>query len=553
MFRRSAVALTVLVVLLSAREALAQQTTGPFGECKTGLVIRVSAETLFDPNDKEKPIGRLLKGVARNPVTIECDETRIFADEVEWRDGDEVAYFRGNVVLSQSDLNVAAERAEFHRQTRNGTFYNATGTAHLTDRQVDRSLFGTLEPEVAFHAEKLEKTGPRTYRLTNGGFTTCAQPAPRWEMSGSSGSIVLDKRAVLKNAILKVKHVPIFYVPLIYYPLEEDDRSTGFLIPTYTTSSIKGSGLSNAFFWAIDRSQDATFYHDYYSKTGQGIAGEYRFVAAPGSNGQARVYMLDESEQADESGNVVRAAHRTYDVTGHTSVSLPRGFHLYSRTNYVSDITTKQLYQQNIAESSRRDRYIGATLNGNLGRYRLSANVEQRDAFFEEPQEDGTIEFLARRQGRMPQVNLAATEKPIGRSRLYFGLNGEMANLLSAGRSRRSHDGPQPVAVRRVPHAAVPAEQTAVALRDGRRLVAVDALARKHRPRHEGADQPAADAPTAGHTAERHRPGGLPHLPDTRERLCGATQAPHRAERLGAVAFPLRSHRGSRQVRRERL
>ena len=31
----------------------------------------------------------------------------------------------------------------------------------------------------------------------------------------------------------------------------------------------------------------------------------------------------------------------------------------------------------------------------------------------------------------MPQVNLAATEKPIRRSRLYFGLNGEMANLLS--------------------------------------------------------------------------------------------------------------------------
>ena len=61
-------------------------------------------------------------------------------------------------------------------------------------------------------------------------------------------------------------------MPVIYYPLEEDDRSTGFLLPTYTTSSIKGSGLSNAFFWAIDRSQDATFYHDCYSKTGQGSA-----------------------------------------------------------------------------------------------------------------------------------------------------------------------------------------------------------------------------------------------------------------------------------------
>jgi LPS-assembly protein len=432
MLERSALALAALVTLAGARDAAAQQqTSGPFGQCKSGLVIRASSSTIFDPADKEKPVGTLLRGAARNPVTIECDDTRIFADEVEWRDGAEIAYFRGNVVLSQSDLNVAAERAEFHRKTRNGTFYNATGTAHLTERQVDRSLFGTLEPEVSFYAEKLEKTGPRTYRLSNGGFTTCAQPAPRWEMSGSSGTIVLDKRAVLRNAILKVKHVPIFYVPVIYYPLSEDDRSTGFLLPTYSTSTIKGTGLSNAFFWAIDKSQDATFYHDFYSKTGQGYKGEYRFVSSPGSRGEASFYMLNEREQLNEAGDIIREAHRSYDVQGYTSLTLPRGFFLYARTNYVTDITTKQLYQQNIADASRRDRYIGAALNGNLGRYRLSTNFELRDAFLENPRPDNTVDFSASRQGRLPTVRIDASEKPIGRSKVYFGLGGEWANLVS--------------------------------------------------------------------------------------------------------------------------
>jgi LPS-assembly protein len=431
MIQRRAVTLAALVVLVVwARPALAQTDVGPFGSCKKGFAIRASAEPLFAPDDKTKVVGTLLRGAPRNPVTIECDDTRVFADEVEWREADEVALFRGNVVLSQSDLNVAAEKAEFHRATRNGTFYNATGTAHLTDRQVDRSLFGTLEPEVAFRAEKLEKIGPRTYRLTNGGFTTCAQPTPRWHMTGSSGTIVLDKRAVLKNAVLRVKDVPVFYVPLIYYPLDDDDRSTGFLLPTYSTSSIKGTGLSNAFFWAIDRSQDATFYHDFYSKTGMGYGGEYRFSASPGSNGDVRLYILDEDEQVNEVGTVVREAHRTYDLRGQASVGLPRGFRLYGRSEYVSDITTKQLYQQNLAEASRRDRFVGFNLNGNIGRYRIAANVEQRDAFLETPQIDGTVDQSTRRQGQLPKVNLSAAEKPIGRSRVYFGVNGETANLV---------------------------------------------------------------------------------------------------------------------------
>ena len=49
-------------------------------------------------------------------------------------------------------------------------------------RRVDRSLFGAQEPDVYFYGETIEKLGPRTYKITKGGFTTCVQPTPRWEM-----------------------------------------------------------------------------------------------------------------------------------------------------------------------------------------------------------------------------------------------------------------------------------------------------------------------------------------------------------------------------------
>ena len=98
----------------------------------------------------------------------------------------------------------------------------------------------------------------------------------------------LDNYALLKNTILKVKGVPVLYLPVIYYPIQKDDRATGFLMPIYGISTIKGQTLSNAFFWAINRSQDATCLHDWFTKTGQGFGGEYRYVLGAGSQGRCR-------------------------------------------------------------------------------------------------------------------------------------------------------------------------------------------------------------------------------------------------------------------------
>ena len=47
----------------------------------------------------------------------------------------------------------------------------------------------------------------------------------------------VDEYAVLTNTVLKVKGVPMFYLPVMYYPIQSDDRATGFLLPTYGSST----------------------------------------------------------------------------------------------------------------------------------------------------------------------------------------------------------------------------------------------------------------------------------------------------------------------------
>ena len=201
-------------------------------------------------------------------VEVYCGDQSFSADEIEGFNDTHKMIATGNVVFTHGTSRIAADRMEYNTETKTGTFFNATGTATLKDQntqrpgqpvqQTPKSLFGTQEPDVYFYGEKIAKVGNEKYRITKGGFTTCVQPTPRWQLTSGTVILNLEQYAFLTNSLLKVKSVPVLYLPVIYYPINKEDRATGFLLPTYGTSTIRGQTLSNAFFWAINRSQDAT-------------------------------------------------------------------------------------------------------------------------------------------------------------------------------------------------------------------------------------------------------------------------------------------------------
>ena len=119
-------------------------------------------------------------------VEMEQADQQFFADLVDyWSDTGRLEA-SGNVVYVSQTNRIAADRLEFNAKTRTGTFYNATGSAAVTDVKVNRSLFGGLEPDAYFFGETIEKLGPDKYKVTKGGFTTCVQPTPRWELTASA-------------------------------------------------------------------------------------------------------------------------------------------------------------------------------------------------------------------------------------------------------------------------------------------------------------------------------------------------------------------------------
>jgi LPS-assembly protein len=302
-------------------------------------------------------------------IELVAQGIRLSGDVVDYDAARHRLTAEGHVVFVTGTTRVAADRAEVDTLTRTGTFVHASGSATVADK-VDRGFFGDQAPDAFFYGETIEKLSADTYRIRKGGFTTCLQPTPRWEVTADAVTLTVDKRAVLKHAVLKVKDVPLFYVPAMYYPINKEDRSTGFLLPVYGTSTIRGSSISNAFFWAINRSQDLTLMHDWFTKTGQGYGGEYRYVASAGSNGEFRMYRLNERATTfQQSGtDITQPARQSFEIRTNVVQALPAGFRARGSVDYFSDVTVQQQYQLDLYNASLRTRNYQGNVSGGLGK-----------------------------------------------------------------------------------------------------------------------------------------------------------------------------------------
>jgi LPS-assembly protein len=299
---------------------------------------------------------------------------KLFADLVDYYTDDAKLVASGNVVFTNPEGRLSAEQVEFNIRNQTGTFHQAFGIMSLGDH-VDRAQFGGQDPDVYFYGDTIEKLGPRRYKVTRGGFTTCVQPTPRWEIVSGSVTLNLNDYAIASNTLLKVKGVPLFYLPVLYYPIQDDDRATGFLLPTYGTSTIRGQAISNAFFWAIDRSQDVTFFHDWFTRTGQGFGSEYRYVAGPQSLGNVQFYRFQQKDSTFTDGgqSTVLPANTIYRISSAVTQQVGATMRAQANVDYFSDVALQQLYYQNVYQATQRQRRIAGGLSGASGP--LSAGI----------------------------------------------------------------------------------------------------------------------------------------------------------------------------------
>jgi LPS-assembly protein len=366
-------------------------------------------------------------GHLRHTGNVQCDlpdGVRVTADEVDifTGEGRTRVVARGGVVFTGPEGHVWAARMEYRTDTGTGVFDDAAGLLTLGPG-VDHQAFGDHDPWVHFSGERLEKVGPRKYRITRGQWTTCEQPTPRWEMASRSLDLNLEESVVARHTVLRVKNVPLFYLPWMYYPIQSDDRATGFLMPSYGTSTFRGQALSNAFFWAIGRSHDATFMHDWFTRAGQGAGAEYRYVTSPQSSGTFRLYRFNRRETRSVADGVeaVLPGSRSYEVTGNAVHTLWPGATGRVRLDYFSDVQSQQLLHQNLYEASRRNRTIEAGLTASFRTLSTSVLYQRQELV-----NDVTDTIV---YGTTPRATAALAPQRLFGTPVYGSLNAEYSFL----------------------------------------------------------------------------------------------------------------------------
>ncbi len=361
-------------------------------------------------------------------VELTMDDTTVFADEAWYFHDEKRAVAAGNVLYIQGNNRITADRAEMDTETRLGVFHNAWGLANIQPQRqmpppgafVAPQLTGQ-DTDVYFFGETIEKIGPKKYKIRNGGFTTCVQPSPRWNLSANEVVLNIDSYTLLKNAVFNVKDVPLFYLPVLYYPTKEEGRATGFLLPTYGRSTLRGQQLSNAFFWAINRSHDATIKHDWYSKGDQGLSSEYRYVTLSG-DGTIEGHVLD------QSNNGYGLPSRSFNIRGGGNQRLPGNFRGRARVDYFSSLATNQTLHSTLYDASNSRRTIGGNVVGVWRGTSINGTYDRSEQF-----SDTTHSSLL---GTAPRVSVSRGERPLYRnSALYFAVGSEYVRYERETRS----------------------------------------------------------------------------------------------------------------------
>jgi LPS-assembly protein len=192
----------------------------------------------------------------------------LYADEIRYDANSGKATATGHVKLHGGDYNIhmEASHAEYNVTGGTGQFYDVHGTTGLK-LGARRAILTTSSP-FTFSGRRIDKVGPNRFVIHHGTVTSCELPHPKWTFSAEHINLEVGDVAKLYNSTFRLRSIPVLYLPFAEHPVEHVGRQSGFLIPSFGQSSVKGTIIGDSYFWAINRSSDATLGLEYFSKRG---------------------------------------------------------------------------------------------------------------------------------------------------------------------------------------------------------------------------------------------------------------------------------------------
>jgi LPS-assembly protein len=227
------------------------------------------------------------------------------ADEIDYDYTNERVSAVGNVQIYLAGSTLESDRVIYDQKTKR---LHAEGNVRLSDPDgrvtygqiidlsdnfrdgfVD-SLRIDMPEQTRVASSRAERKSGNFTVFENGVYTAC-EPCkdnplkpPEWQVKAAR--IIHDqneKMMYFEDARLEFYGVPLAYAPYFSAPDPTVKRKTGFLIPTASSSSLYGIGVTVPYYWALAPDYDATFAPMITSRQGPLLQGEFRQRLIDGS------------------------------------------------------------------------------------------------------------------------------------------------------------------------------------------------------------------------------------------------------------------------------
>jgi len=205
----------------------------------------------------------------------------------------------GDAVVTQYNTVLTADQVDLQRRER---ILHAKDKVHIVDPLGDiRAAEGTLnlndesavltdatitnnDKSYVLKGAKVQKLLGQRYKVLDGFFTTCGcdPGTPDWSITGDQMDVHMGESGTSRNGYFDVLGHPIMYLPYAVFPADTD-RSSGFLGPRLGESSFRGFQLVQPWYWAINKSSDATVALDLETSQRVGGLAEYRLITGEGN------------------------------------------------------------------------------------------------------------------------------------------------------------------------------------------------------------------------------------------------------------------------------
>jgi len=294
-------------------------------------------------------------------------ETMITSDTLEYFSEGKKYVAKGSVKVEQEDVTFESDEMVYYEETGD---VNASGnvkyddlqtffTAKTADMNMEKKTGKLYDADIFFKddnyylkgAEIERKAEKEFYSRDETNMTTCDGPVAAWCFRGKEMNLVLGDQITARDVSFRVRDVPLLYSPYFWAPLN-NDRKTGFLIPTISNSSKRGIGISMPFFWAIAENRDATFLLDAYSQQGIGTGMEYRYIKPGGIRSAWWLYHIRD-DILNRDFTEFRALH---DDRSSGGAGLFLNANVVNEKDYYREVNYHKEFYKEI--SPNRDKYI---------------------------------------------------------------------------------------------------------------------------------------------------------------------------------------------------